>query len=104
MFEGKIPYEATELHMGVQPITISQVMLQSRGLYVTGWNYTPFSVVYLNGEPCETDVVSMNMLYCGDVSLEEGENEITVCQVSEDNIVLSVSEPYTVPYKPQEQE
>lgn len=104
VFEGKIPYEATELHMGVQPITISQVMLQSRGLYVTGWNYTPFSVVYLNGEPCETDVVSMNMLYCGDVSLEEGENEITVCQVSEDNIVLSVSEPYTMPYKPQEQE
>ncbi|MCI8506296.1 MAG: LTA synthase family protein [Lachnospiraceae bacterium] len=98
VFEGKIPYEATELHMGVQPITISQVMTQSQGLYVTGWNYTPSSVVYLNGEACETDVVSMNLLYCNDVTLEEGMNEITVCQVSEDNIVLSATEPCLFPY------
>ncbi|MCI8275669.1 MAG: LTA synthase family protein [Lachnospiraceae bacterium] len=102
VFEGKIPYEATELHMGVQPITISQVMTQNQGLYVTGWNYTPNSVVYLNGDACETDYVSVNLLYCGDVSLEQGENEITVCQVSEDNIVLSATEPYFLSYEKKE--
>ena len=102
VFEGKIPYEATELHMGVQPITISQVMTQNQGLYVTGWNYTPNSVVYLNGDACETDYVSVNLLYCGDVSLEQGENEITVCQVSEDNIALSATEPYFLSYEKKE--
>ncbi len=104
VFEGENPYAATSLHMGVQPITISQVMTQSQGLYVTGWNYTPFSVVYLNGELCETDVVSMNLLYCGGVSLEEGENEILVCQVSEDNIVLSATEPCIVHYEKKSRE
>ncbi|MCI8464894.1 MAG: LTA synthase family protein [Lachnospiraceae bacterium] len=93
VFDGRIPYEATKLHMGVQPIAISQIMIQSQGLYVTGWNYTPSSVVYINGEACETVVVSPNLLYCSEPPLEEGENEITVCQVSEDNIVLSISEP-----------
>ncbi len=98
VFEGKNPYQATDLHMGVQPITVSQVMTQSRGVYVAGWNYTPSSVVYLNGEACETDYVSMNLLYCGDASLEEGTNEVTVCQVSEDNIVLSATQPYVLAY------
>ena len=98
VFEGKNPYQATDLHMGVQPITVSQVMTQSRGVYVAGWNYTPSSVVYLNGEACETDYVSMNLLYCGDASLEEGTNEVTVCQVSEDNIVLSATQPYVLVY------
>ncbi len=96
VFEGQMPYEATELHMGVQPVIISQVMTQNEGLYVVGWNYTPNSVVYVNGESCGTDVVSTNMLYCEEVALEEGDNKITVCQVSEDNIVLSVSEEYVL--------
>ena len=45
IFEGEMPYEATDLHMGVQPVTISRLLLQGNGLYVTGWNYTPNSVV-----------------------------------------------------------
>ncbi|MCI8549871.1 MAG: sulfatase-like hydrolase/transferase [Lachnospiraceae bacterium] len=96
VFEGQMPYEATELYMGVQPIVISQVLTQNEGLYVVGWNYTPNSVVYINGEPCSTNVVSTNMLYCEEAPLEEENNEITICQVSEDNIVLSVSEAYVL--------
>ena len=94
IFEGEMPYEATDLHMGVQPVTISRLLLQGNGLYVTGWNYTPNSVVYMNEEACETHFVSSNLLYCADLELEEESCKVTVKQVSDDNIVLSSSDPY----------
>ncbi len=96
VFEGEMPYEATDLHMGVQPVSINRVLLQNKGLYVTGWNYTKNSVIYVNGKALETNCVSQNLLYAADVKLKEGDNEITVSQVSDDNIVLSISEPYTL--------
>ena len=86
VFEGEMPYEATNLHMGVQPISINRVLLQNKGLYVTGWNYTKNSVIYVNGKAWETNCVSQNLLYAADVKLKEGDNEITVGQVSDDNI------------------
>ncbi|MDO4521660.1 MAG: sulfatase-like hydrolase/transferase [Eubacteriales bacterium] len=94
IFGGENPYEATKLHMGVQPIRISGVMRQDGGTYVTGWNFTEHSHVYLNGKEMETTFVSRNMLYVPDMELEEGENSVTVAQVSDDNIVLSESETY----------
>ncbi len=97
VFEGEMPYEATALHMGVQPITINRVLLEGKGIYVTGWNYTPNSVLYINGKAVETDYVSSNLLYAKNVKLKEDEeNEIVVSQVSDDNIVLSSAEPYMV--------
>ncbi len=94
IYEGETPYEETNLHMGVQPISIDRIMQQEKELYVTGWNFTPSSVLYINGKAVETDYVSSNLLYTSNAKLKEGENQITVAQVSEDNIVLSESEPY----------
>lgn len=94
VFEGEVPYEATELHMGVQPVTISRVLIQEGGLYVTGWNYTKNSVIYINGKECDTACVSSNMLYTSDYDLKDGDNEVCIYQISDDNIVLSTSELY----------
>ena len=97
VFEGEMPYKATNLHMGVQPITINRVLTEGNGLYVTGWNYTPNSVIYVNGKAVETRYVSTNLLYAEGVTFEdEIDNEVTVSQVSDDNIVLSTTEPYIV--------
>ena len=97
VFEGEMPYKATNLHMGVQPITINRVLTEGNGLYVTGWNYTPNSVIYVNGKAVETRYVSTNLLYAEGVTFEdEVDNEVVVSQVSDDNIVLSTTEPYIV--------
>lgn len=96
VFEGDMPYEATDLHMGVKTIAVSQVLNQGEGLYVTGWNFTPSSVIYVNGKACETNSVSENLLYTSDFELDEGENKIEVSQVSSDNIVLSTSDAYVL--------
>ena len=97
VFGGEMPYKATNLHMGVQPITINRVLTEGNGLYVTGWNYTPNSVIYVNGKEVETRYVSTNLLYAEGVTFEdEIDNEVTVSQVSDDNIVLSTTEPYIV--------
>ena len=93
-YEGEQPYEETELHMGVQPIEIDRIMQQGKGLYVIGWNFTSSSVLYVNGKEVETDFVSPNLLFTSDAKLKEGENQLTVGQVSEDNIVLSETDPY----------
>ena len=93
-YEGEQPYQETELHMGVQPIEIDRIMQQGKGLYVIGWNFTSSSVLYVNGKEVETDFVSPNLLFTSDAKLKEGENQLTVGQVSEDNIVLSETDPY----------
>lgn len=94
VFDGEMPYEATELHMGVQPITIGRVMEQSNGIYVLGWHYTTSSVIYVNGKACETTCVSQNLLYTTDCTLKDGINEIEVSQVSSDNVILSSTDIY----------
>ena len=93
-YEGEQPYEETELHMGVQPIEIDRIMQQGKGLYVIGWNFTSSSVLYVNGKEVETDFVSPNLLFTSDAKLKEGENQLSVGQVSEYNIILSETDPY----------
>lgn len=92
VFDGEMPYEATKLQMGVQPVTISRVLKQGDTLYVLGWNFTESSVVCVNETQVETRFVSQNMLYVPECELDIGENEVLVSQISEDHVVLGNSD------------
>lgn len=95
VFDGEMPYEATQLQMGVKPILITDVLEQAKGIYVLGWNFTTSSVICVNGKACETNCVSQNLLYTTDYTLkEEEENEITVSQVSSDNVILGTTDAF----------
>ncbi len=92
-YGGKNPYEATDLRFGVEPIVAHryQYDVATGRLTVTGENFTPFSVIALDGEKAETEFIDSNTLvatlddppYLGQI--------ITVCQVTKRGLTLSES-------------
>ena len=90
-YGGKNPYEATDLHFGVRPIVARgyKYDVDTGRLTVTGENFTPFSVVALDGEKAETEFVDRNTIvatlddppYLGQI--------ITVCQDTKRGLTLS---------------
>lgn len=88
-YNGENPYEATELQMGIEPITISSVEATPEGsIKIHGQNFTRYSKVYVNDKACTTWYSSSMTLEVEDIELEPGD-EVVVWQKS-----LSSTEPY----------
>ncbi|MDO5409774.1 MAG: LTA synthase family protein [Lachnospiraceae bacterium] len=88
-YNGIDPYAPTELQMGIDPITISNVQAVSDGsIKVHGRNFTRYSKVYVNEKACDTWYITPLTLQVEDMELEPGD-EIEVRQKS-----LSSTEKY----------
>ena len=85
---GENPYEPTDLQLGVLPVELQTVGMQDGGLYVFGKNFTPYSVVCLNGRQQKTVFVNAYVLYVEDVDFPDARS-VSVEQVSEEQEVLS---------------
>lgn len=96
VYNGESPYEPTKLHYGISDIRILSSVMTGDDLYLFGCNFTPSSVIVINGKKAEMGSGTGNMIYALNVELEEGENEITVEQISDDNITLSSSNTYII--------
>lgn len=93
-YNGINPYEPVEMQMGINPICITDIMENGTGGFkVHGENFTKYSKVYVNDEPCGTWYYSSMTLEVRDVELEPGD-VVTVWQKS-----LSSTEPYI--FKPE---
>ena len=95
VYEGENPYEATEITLGLHPITIRSIGMLGKTMYVFGENFTPYSVVCINGRQQETVFMSPYSLCVTDVDFTEA-HSITVQQVSEDEEVLSETARYII--------
>lgn len=69
----EIKYEPTNISLGLEPPTVTSVSSIDGGITVTGTEFTPFSVVDINGEKLETQFVDNFTLFvpareliCGD--------------------------------------
>jgi phosphoglycerol transferase MdoB-like AlkP superfamily enzyme len=62
VYGGEMPYERTELKLGVLPITVSGASYDDGVITVTGENFTEWSTVYLRGKKCDTEYVSPTTL------------------------------------------
>lgn len=89
-YGGEDLYPATELELGLEDAVIDQVRTEGNLLVVTGERFTPWSVVYINGEPVSTTqytdgclTVSLEMY-----TLKEGDT-IVVNQCSGETIFRS---------------
>lgn len=99
-YEGQLPYEATDMQLGIEPIYLRSAHLQSNVkeyycLYIYGENFTPYSIAYVNGENCNTTYINPHLLSVSGFEPEE-ELEIRVAQVGADSYPLSFTEPLTV--------
>ena len=99
-YNGKNPYQPTELQLGIDKITIDSVVVRENVpengrmlLYVTGNHFTEYSVVYVNEEALETIYIDSHTLAVSDEKPEEI-LEITVKQVGKDKEELTVSNIY----------
>lgn len=104
VYEGKNPFEPTQLQMGVQEISIENVYVKKSQLtenepmiYVSGKNFTEWSKVAVNGEGMDTIFLNTELLAIVGLPKEETEiYEITVRQQGNDGIVLSETTIYEV--------
>ncbi len=89
-WDGINPHLPTMLTMGTREIAVSSLRCVGDSLYVTGENFTPFSIVSVGGTLCDTILINDATLLVADVSLTEG-MRVSVVQAGSDRIVLSES-------------
>ena len=85
------PYEPTDMKLGLDDISVTAVKFAEEGTLVEGENFTPFSVIFVNGKRLDTEFLSENRLFAEGETLEYGD-EITVVQISNDFRKLSETE------------
>ncbi len=83
-------YAPTEMTFGVSAPKITGLAYEGETLTVSGEWFNPFSVVYINGQRCETDYVSRERLIAKAVKLNGGDM-VTVAQETDDGETLSTS-------------
>ncbi len=83
-------YSASELKMGIRDITVDGFFADGDTVFVTGENFTEWSVVCIDGHEKETLYIDGNTLAVEGVKLRDGYT-ISVVQVSDSGVVLSES-------------
>ena len=73
-------YQPVEMRMGVEDVEITRISNYGACIYVYGFEFTPFSRIFINGEEQETFYISKNALLLRDVEIEAGD-EFTVAQM-----------------------
>lgn len=100
VYEGRNPYESTELKMGIDEIRIQEVYVKASLimedellLYVRGQNFTEWSKIAINGEEVETIFLNDRLVATTELpKSEDGLYHITIRQQGNDEIVLSETE------------
>lgn len=89
------PYEATVLQMGLNPITISDIIYfeGTETVYLKGEGFTEASRIYVNDDLHSTVQVDNNTLMMQNTTLNEGD-VLTVKQTGKNRIPLSSTEPF----------
>lgn len=103
-YGGIVPYQPTSLQFGLDPISLRSAHLQTEledyfCLFINGEHFTPYSIAYINDEPCTTTYVNSQLLSVVGFEPEEVLN-IQVAQVGADSYPLSFTEPITVTVDP----
>lgn len=82
-YGGTQQYSATNLQLGTYPVELSTATYdeEAEELHVYGRNLTPYSIVVVDSERCETQFISETELFCEGVRLTSGD-KISVVQIS----------------------
>ena len=83
-YGGKLPFEATDLKMGVIDITITDVYITDELIFIKGTGFTEASQVFVNGSRVETEYLDDNELIIKikEVDLKSGD-KIHVSQMAD---------------------
>ena len=93
IYGGVNPYEATDLQLGIDEITVTAVEEEEGHIYIYGTGFNEYSHVCVNGETKKTTYVERGMLLMENSDLNAGDI-VTVAQIGTDNIMLGETEGY----------
>lgn len=93
VYGGELPYEATDLQLGIDTILVNGAEYKDGSLYIYGENFTEYSKVYLNGKEVASEFVHPNQLKAV-IERPDDEVEIVVKQVGKDKMPLGSSNLY----------
>lgn len=93
-YDGQLPFEPTQLRLGVEDILVTAVANIHDDVYVSGKNFTVWSKVAVNGTTEEdTLFINENTLLLPGTQLIPGDS-IMVTQVTKKHVDLGQTEPY----------
>ena len=97
---GEMAVQPMELQFGVDKIMLTGVSSSDAGLTVHGMNFTPYSVILVDGEQVPTEYIDEQTLAAADTPLSPGKI-LSVAQVSATDTlrILSQTPDWTVPAK-----
>ena len=97
---GEMAVQPMELQFGVDKIMLTGVSSSDGGLTVHGTNFTPYSVILVDGEQVPTEYIDEQTLAAADTPLSPGKI-LSVAQVSATDTlrILSQTPDWTVPAK-----
>ena len=90
IYGGEMPFEVTELQMGIQPVLVEYMVYQAPDLLIFGENFNEYSKVYIDDKAVDTMYAGRsNLLVVRDIQEKKIRNaEITVKQTGRDKIAL----------------
>ncbi|MEY8354849.1 LTA synthase family protein [Lachnospiraceae bacterium 54-53] len=95
VYGGESPFEPTELKMGIDEITIDDVIYNDSNLLVYGENFTPYSRICFDGKAVDTTFVWPQLIIAKNVSEKKvTDSEISVWQIGRDKVPLGEGETY----------
>jgi phosphoglycerol transferase MdoB-like AlkP superfamily enzyme len=94
VYGGENPYPATDIIMGTEDVTITDVRVIRDYCYLYGENFTKWSKVYIGDTKVSTKYLSSGLLRISADKLSEGENLLTVRQLGSSNTVFRTSNEY----------
>lgn len=90
VYGGKSPYNSTDLKMGIDDITIEDVVYNDSNVLVYGNNFTPYSKICLDGKAVETTFIWPELIIAKNVPENKvKDSEISVWQIGRDKVPLS---------------
>ncbi len=91
VYDGKSPFEATRMQMGILPVVQRSVTRQGEKIVVRGENFNEYSKICVDEKPVETVFVEKGLLRADGVLFKEGQ-EITVWQIGRDKVPLGMAQ------------
>ena len=93
-YNGKKPYEKTEMRMGTIPVVADDIRYLDNSLYVQGNGFTAKSTIFVNGKKYDTIMLSPYSIMATDVDIKDGD-VVSVGQSSSKKEVLGYSNEIT---------
>lgn len=102
-YGGKLPFERTELKMGIKDITLTDVYSFGENVYVKGTEFTEYSKIFVNGIMRDTEFIDPQTLILHDYEPKNGDS-VKIIQVTDLIFHISSTEEFIYTEKTEEQD